>query len=55
MKRARFLQFAELNEAIHEMQRIGVDPIGIDSMREKVFHLNLEIEGIDCRLANSLN
>ncbi len=54
MKRARFLQFAELNEAIHEMQRIGVDPIGIDSMREKVFHLNLEIEGIDCRLANSL-
>jgi len=54
MKRVRFLQFGELNEAIHEMQRIGVDPIGIDSMREKAFHLNLKIEGIDCRLANFL-
>jgi dihydropteroate synthase len=54
MKKVRFLQFAELNEAIHEMQRIGVDPIGIDSMREKVFHLNLKIEGIDCRLATLL-
>ena len=54
MKKVRFLQFAELNEAIHEMQRIGVEPIGIDSMREKVFHLNLKIEGIDCRLATLL-
>ena len=54
MKKARFLQFAELSEAIHEMQRIGVDPIGIDSLREKVFHLNVKIEGIDCRLANVL-
>jgi dihydropteroate synthase len=54
MKKARLLQFAELNETIHEMQRIGVDPIDIDSMREKVFHLNLKIEGIDCRLANFL-
>jgi dihydropteroate synthase len=54
MKKVRFLQFAELNEAIHEMQRIGVDPIGIDSMREKVFHLNLKVEGIDCRLATLL-
>jgi dihydropteroate synthase len=54
MKRVRILQFAKLDEAIHEMQRIGVDPIGIESMREKVFHLNLKIEGIDCRLANFL-
>ena len=36
------------------MRRIGVDPIGIESMREKIFHLNLKIEGIDCRLANFL-
>jgi dihydropteroate synthase len=36
------------------MQRIGVDPLGIESMREKIFHLNLKIQGIDCRLANLL-
>jgi len=36
------------------MQRIGVDPIGIELMREKIFHFNLMIKGIDCRLANSL-
>jgi len=54
MKRVRVLHFATSDEAIHEMQRIGVDPIGIESMREKLFHLNLKIEGIDCRLANFL-
>ena len=54
MKRVRFLQFVKLDEAIHEMRRIGVDPIGIESMREKIFHLNLKIEGINCRLANFL-
>jgi len=54
MKRVRFLQLVKLDEAIHEMRRIGVDPIGIESMREKIFHLNLKIEGINCRLANFL-
>jgi dihydropteroate synthase len=54
MKRVRVLYFAKPDEAVHEMQRIGVDPIGIESMREKLFHLNLKIEGIDCRLANLL-
>lgn len=54
MKRVRFLHFGKPDEAIHEMQRIGVDPIGIESMREKIFHLNLKIAGIDCRLANLL-
>jgi dihydropteroate synthase len=54
MKRVRVLHFATSDEAVHEMQRIGVDPIGIESMREKLFHLNLKIEGIDCRLANFL-
>ncbi len=54
MKRVRLLTFGKPDEAIHEMQRIGVDPIGIESMREKIFHLNLKIEGIDCRLANVL-
>ncbi len=54
MKRVRFLQFVKLDEAIYEMRRIGVDPIGIESMREKIFHLNLKIEGINCRLANFL-
>jgi dihydropteroate synthase len=54
MKRVRFLHFGKPDEAIHEMQSIGVDPIGIESMREKIFHLNLKIAGIDCRLANLL-
>jgi len=54
MKKVRLLQFNEPDEAIHEMQRIGVDPIGIELMREKIFHFNLMIKGIDCRLANSL-
>ena len=54
MKRVRLLHFGKPDEAIQEMQRLGVDPIGIESMREKIFHLNLKIEGIDCRLANLL-
>ena len=54
MKRVRLLHFGKPDEAIQEMQRIGVDSIGIESMREKIFHLNLKIEGIDCRLANLL-
>ena len=54
MKRVRLLHFGKPDEVIQEMQRIGVDPIGIESMREKIFHLNLKIEGIDCRLANFL-
>ncbi|NIS59367.1 MAG: dihydropteroate synthase, partial [Proteobacteria bacterium] len=54
MKRVRLLHFGKPDEVIHEMQRIGVDPIGIESMREKMFHLNLKIQGIDCRLANVL-
>ncbi|MFB0505285.1 MAG: dihydropteroate synthase [Thermodesulfobacteriota bacterium] len=54
MKRVRFLHFGKPDEVIHEMQRIGVDPLGIESMREKIFHLNLKIQGIDCRLANLL-
>jgi dihydropteroate synthase len=54
MKRVRLLHFGKPDEAIQEMQRIGVDSIGIESMREKIFHLNLKIEGIDCRLASLL-
>jgi dihydropteroate synthase len=54
MKRVRALHFGNLDEVTHEMQRIGVDPIGIESMREKTSHLNLKIEGIDCHLANFL-
>ena len=54
MKNVRLLHFAKPDDAIHEMQRIGVDPLAIESMRDKTSHLNLKIEGIDCRLANFL-
>ena len=54
MKRVRLLQFSEPDEAIQEMKRIGVDPIGIELMRDKLFHFNLMIKGIDCRLGNFL-
>ncbi len=54
MKRVRLLQFSEPDEAIQEMKRIGVDPIGIELMRDKIFHFNLMIKGIDCRLGNFL-
>jgi len=54
MKRVRLLHFSKPDEAIREMQRIGADPVGIESMRNKIFHLNLKVEGIDCRLANLL-
>ncbi len=54
MKRVRILHIAKSDEAVHEMRRIGIDPIGIESMREKLFHLNLKIEGIHCHLANLL-
>ena len=54
MKRVRLLQFSEPDEAIQEMKRIGVDPIGIELMRDKIFHFNHMIKGIDCRLGNFL-
>ena len=54
MKRVRLLQFSEPDEAIHEMQRIGVDPVGIELMRDKIFHFNIMIKEIDCRLGNLL-
>jgi dihydropteroate synthase len=54
MKRVRVIHFGNLNEVIHEMQSIGVDPTGIESMCEKASHLNLKIERIDCHLANFL-
>ncbi|OPY15281.1 MAG: Dihydropteroate synthase [Syntrophus sp. PtaU1.Bin005] len=36
------------------MQSMGVDPYGIDAMLPKMRHLNILIEGLECKVANIL-
>ena len=50
----RCLHITGLNEAVHEIERVGVDPTGIERMRGKALHFNLKVEGIDPRTANIL-
>ncbi len=48
----RYLQIASSLEARKELERIGVDPYGVEAMVSKMETLNLYIEGIECKLAN---
>ncbi len=54
MNLIRCLPIADLKDAIHEMEKVGVNPAGIELMKAKALHLNLKIEGIPPRLANIL-
>ena len=48
----RFLCLSSLPEAIEELQKVGVDPYGIEAMVPKMMNINLLIEDIECKVAN---
>lgn len=50
----RCLPIRDLHEAALWMEKVGVDPTGIELMKGKALHLNLKIEGIPPKWANLL-
>ena len=54
MSLIRCLQITNTREAIHHMEKVGVDVTGLRLMQGKTLHFNLKVEGIDPRTANLL-
>ncbi len=50
----RCLPIRDVQEAAIWMEKVGVDPTGIELMKGKALHLNLKIEGIPPKWANLL-
>lgn len=48
----RFLEIKSIEKARSEMERIGVDPAGIEIMAPKQFHYNFKVEGLSAAQAN---
>jgi dihydropteroate synthase len=54
MNLIRCLHITNAREAIHRMEEGGVDATGMKSMKEKILHFNLMVEGIRPRTASLL-
>jgi len=52
MSLIRCLHIANNREAIHHMEKVGVDVTGLRLMQGKMLHLNLKVEGVDPKTAN---
>ena len=50
----RYVPIRDIHEASSLMEKLGVDPDGIELMKGKTLHLNLKVEGIDPKWANLL-
>lgn len=50
----RCLPIRDIHEAATWMEKVGVDPTGIELMKGKALHLNLKVEGIPPKWANLL-
>jgi dihydropteroate synthase len=48
----RYLQVTSEKEALDALKRADVDPYGIQAMLPKMFHLNIILDGLECRVAN---
>jgi dihydropteroate synthase len=48
----RCLHLTSENEALDALKQAEVDPYGIQAMLPKMFHLNIMIDGLECRVAN---
>ena len=48
----RILSITTPSDATAELGRIGVDPYGIEAMVSKMVHVNILLEGLECRVAN---
>ena len=54
MNLIRCLNITHPSEAIHQMEKVGVDATGMELMKGKTLHFNFKVEGIDPRTANLL-
>ena len=54
MNLIRCLNITHPSEAIHQMEKVGVDATGMELMKGKILHFNFKVEGIDPRTANLL-
>ncbi len=54
MSLIRCLHITQSREAVHHMEKVGVDGTGMKLMQGKALHFNLKVEGIDPRTANLL-
>jgi len=50
--RIRYLHVTSEAEALNALKGVHVDPYGIQAMLPKMFHLNIILEGMECRVAN---
>lgn len=48
----RYLHLTSEKEALDALKRADVDPYGIQAMLPKMFHLNIVLDGLECRVAN---
>jgi dihydropteroate synthase len=48
----RYLYLTSEEEALDTLKRVDVDPDGIQAMLPKMFHLNIVLDGLECRVAN---
>ncbi len=48
----RFLCLSSFSEAVEELQKVRVDPYGIEAMAPKMMSMNILIEDIECKVAN---
>jgi dihydropteroate synthase len=48
----RYLHLTSEKEALDALKRADVDPYGIQAMLPKMFHLNIVLNGLECRVAN---
>jgi len=50
----RSLHLSFPSESVALLQQVGVDPYGIEAMLPKMKHLNILLEGLECKVANIL-
>jgi len=48
----RYLHLTSEKEALDTLKGADVDPYGIQAMLPKMFHLNIVLDGLECRVAN---
>ena len=50
--RVRCLHVTSEEEALDALKRVEADPYGIEAMLPKMIHLNILLEGVECKVAN---
>jgi len=50
--RVRCLHVTSEEEALDALKRVEADPCGVEAMLPKMIHLNILLEGVECKVAN---